>query len=331
MRKPLAATFAILLTLLATATPAQAWNGTGHMTVGYLAWQQLDATQQKRAAEILKHHPHYQQFLVADVPAGVDPGEWSFMKAATWPDFVRPSYPGRAPKSPSITKYHQANWHYIDYYFVLPADKDKVKAPESTSSKATTQPVNAVQAIENSMAKLAADGTSDEDRAVYLAWLLHLVGDIHQPCHACSMVSTRFPKGDKGGNDQAVRTGTRVINLHAFWDDLLGTNEQYRAIAAAGKRIAAAARNLPEANPELQTDRTPESWAKESHDWAVSVVYMGGELETAEYRAYQRKEISEADVPAIPLAYEDNARALAQERVVLASYRLAELLRDLLK
>ena len=46
---------------------------------------------------------------------------------------------------------------------------------------------------------------TDEEKAIYLTWLMHLVGDIHQPLHCAAVFSEQFPNGDKGGNDAFIR------------------------------------------------------------------------------------------------------------------------------
>ena len=49
---------------------------------------------------------------------------------------------------------------------------------------------------------------TDEEKAIYLTWLMHLVGDIHQPLHCTAVFREQFPNGDKGGNDAFVRIRT---------------------------------------------------------------------------------------------------------------------------
>ena len=103
-----------------------AWNETGHMTVALIAYRRLSDEQKKQIGEILKSHPHYQLFLIEGKPADVDEGEWAFLKAASWPDFVRPY--GNKPET--ITKYHHGPWHYVDVPFVVPKDKDAIDASQ---------------------------------------------------------------------------------------------------------------------------------------------------------------------------------------------------------
>lgn len=55
-----------------------------------------------------------------------------------------------------------------------------------------------------------------ERRAIALARLFHLVGEIHQPLHAVQLFTTDYPNGDRGGN-QVTQVG-QPMNLHRFWD-----------------------------------------------------------------------------------------------------------------
>lgn len=52
-----------------------------------------------------------------------------------------------------------------------------------------------------------------------MRFLTHLVGDIHQPLHATSLVNKRFPKGDNGGNAFMIDNSSK--NLHNYWDQIL--------------------------------------------------------------------------------------------------------------
>jgi len=78
-----------LLLVVTLSSPASAWHKEGHMAVARMAWYQLTDKQKTRLGEILKAHPHYELFLIADRPSGVSEVEWAFVRAATWPDWVR--------------------------------------------------------------------------------------------------------------------------------------------------------------------------------------------------------------------------------------------------
>jgi hypothetical protein len=76
------------------------------------------------------------------------------------------------------------------------------------------------------------------ERAIHLAWLMHLVGDLHQPLHSSAMFSARTPKGDQGGNLVAVRRGNSVLKLHSYWDDVLGSGTSIKFIKSIAHGIA---------------------------------------------------------------------------------------------
>ena len=88
-----------------SARPAAGWLDNGHMAISRLAWQKLTDDERRLATEILKQHPHYEEFLKAERPADAPEDEWVFMRASVWPDFVRNTH---------ADKYNKPTWHYID-------------------------------------------------------------------------------------------------------------------------------------------------------------------------------------------------------------------------
>jgi hypothetical protein len=312
-------------------TPAlYAWNAPGHMTVALLAWRQLSDSQKQQIGELLKHHPHYQKYLLAKLPEGVNESEWAFMKAATWPDWVRPPFPGMIdpPQDPAVTrKYHQPSWHYITLFYVNPADIGKVKL---TDLQPREEP-NILTAIDQAMKELADSKTTDEQKAIELAWLLHLIGDLHQPLHTCSMVSLTYPQSDRGGNEQTLRAGSHVTRLHSFWDECLGTSEDYVALAFIADSIQHDPRLDPSRLP-LVEHNTPESWMMESNADAVAFAYLGGRLPTTRTSDVEKTHKAKPeDVPPLPTAYEANAHDLCHQRAALAGYRLAAKLAEIFR
>ena len=70
----------------------------------------------------------------------------------------------------------------------------------------------------------ASTQTPDAPRAK-LSFLIHFLGDVHQPLHcATRFTADDFPKGDRGGNDFMIKLSghSSAVALHTFWDDLLG-------------------------------------------------------------------------------------------------------------
>ena len=160
------------------------------------------------------------------------------------------------------------------------------------------------------------------DRAVALAWVEHLVGDIHQPLHAVSLFSADLPRGDQGGNQLIVAAGGGVSTLHALWDGLLGSYEANDLIERVAR--TAAERHPPAALADAAKDLRFEAWAKESFELSKTAVYLEGKL------PYLRRDLQAAGrlrpVPAVPAGYLEAGKATAEERAVLAGLRLAAVL-----
>ena len=110
--------------------------------------------------------------------------------------------------------YHHPTWHYADFYWDV-----ENRQPRDIPGTGPDS-LNAVERIVALRATLVDSSAADTTRAVALAWLLHLVGDVHQPLHCSSRVTSEdpFPRGDRGGNTFALDAGH---NLHAYWDEIL--------------------------------------------------------------------------------------------------------------
>ena len=87
--------FLILGMLCAAAilTPARgwSWNSIGHLASAKLAYDQWDDAQRQALFALLQRHPHFSQYLAAGRPADVSEMEWVILRAAVWPDWVRPT------------------------------------------------------------------------------------------------------------------------------------------------------------------------------------------------------------------------------------------------
>jgi hypothetical protein len=308
------------LGLMLPAAEVWAWNSTGHLAVALLAWRKLSREEQAAAARVLRAHPHYDRYLTQDRPQGVPEGEWAFLRAATWPDWVRG---GRGHADHDVREYHHAKWHYVNLPFVPPAEArffgDAAREPAGP---------NVITALEASAAVVAARNSSPVDRAVSLCWVLHLVGDIHQPLHCAALIARRFPPpgGDEGGNLLAIRPHKHPERLHAYWDRLLGTSTHYRALDKLAQRIETAARGDRELVEQLQAHATVESWAQEGLQAASEYAYLNGRLPLVDYRLVERHDVPDSEVPVLPAGYSATARDLARHQAALAGERLAGML-----
>lgn len=287
---------------------ATAWNNRGHMIVAQLAWQELAPPARQAAFELLKHHPHFEEFLIADKPDNIDEDEWAFMRAATWPDWV---------KSHESHIYSKPTWHYINIPFT-PEDSD-VEPPDNVPP-----PINIVSQLSWCSAQVLH--ASDKWKAVNLCWILHLIGDIHQPLHCATLFSDQFPEGDKGGNKAMVRIGSGRKKLHAFWDGALGKSTKVNDLRSGAQEILAfeaADRSLTSA--DLADHLSFASWAQEGFKAAVEFAYLNGELEVANSDDH----VPHNQIPRAPDGYAETAGKVARIGAAKAGHRLAATVQQL--
>lgn len=275
---------------------AAAWSGAGHQVIAAEAYSQLPAKFQRKVTELLKAHPDYAKWEEAYAAAGtnMDLPTFIFMRSSTWPDEIRRH----------DNPYDHPQWHYVDYPLRPPA------FPLEPRPAPTNDIVWGLGQCEQILSDTKAPAV---DRAAYLSWLIHLVGDIHQPLHCSSMFNRTCPDGDRGGNDFYVKPASRGIKLHSLWDGLLGTSGKPQAHLNYARRLQAEQprRSLK----EIAKARTPESWSLESRAIAIEKAYLDGALNGS----------SKAETaPSLPDSYTKAAKATAETRAALAGYRLAD-------
>ena len=289
--------------VLASPFAASAWWAAGHMIVARIAFDQLTPETRRQLMAILAAHPQmgeWRQHLGFAPPGQSDC--FLFMRASTWPDEIN--------KDKGNPYAHPA-WHYIDY---------PLKPPGFPFEAGLAPEDNAVFAIGRNVQLLHDPATGAEARAAALSWLIHLVGDMHQPLHCAELVTPQYPPpvGDRGGNLFFVAVGGQAMNLHAFWDALPGAathpDEVMAQAAELEKRFPAAVL------PELAAAKDPAAWSLEGRMLAIEKAYLRGTLPgTADAHAVP---------PPLPEGYAADSRAVADRRLVLAAFRLAGLLND---
>ncbi len=302
--------FALLAAVL-SCRAAFAWNSVGHMAVAYVAYQKLTPAEKARVSTLLQLNPYYKEWL-SFIPAGTSDADrdmYVFMMAATWPDEIKAMnahYAGNdtPPKAEPASlndgyAAHQAHkyWHFVN-------------TPIGGSSSAPLSVPTAIQKIAAFRAALASK-IPDAIKSYDLVWLIHLVGDVHQPLHCATRVSSADPKGDEGGN-LVVVTGP-AKELHAFWDTVLGDGDTKNFMTAV--KVAG---TLPAPDSSLVTDDKEDDWATESYNLAKTAVYVDP--------------VGSGNGPyTMTPAYTANAQQIAKQRVSLAGARLATLLKEALQ
>jgi hypothetical protein len=284
-------------------TSLLAWNEKGHLAIARLAWLKLSPAERAACAEILKGHPHYQEYLTADKPEAISTEEWAFMRAAYWPDWVRSNH---------SEEFNRPTWHYVTAAYVPPYSKLR-------ASDLPGQEPNVVTQIPASQEKLRC-GTPAE-RAIYLCWLLHLVGDIHQPLHCASQLCEQFPNGDQGGNLAIVQIGDAMpVRLHFAWDSMLGEELELEAIHQLVSQLRKyECEHADTIARELETGTTSADWAREGFANAEVFAYLKGDLRPCHVDDQARADL----IPKLSDTYVENAKGVAMHGAVKAASRLA--------
>ena len=152
---------------------------------------------------------------------------------------------------------------------------------------------------------------------------------MNQPLHLSQLFTTDYPNGDRGENLICVRPGEKrkPMDLHRFWDGVITTSSNITRL----RNEATTLKNRSEFSNSQLTELSAtdyESWAKESFEIAVKIAYRNGAIPGTPKRELREcSELPEANV--LPAGYARVARRIADRRVMLAGYRLADLLRGL--
>jgi len=280
-----------------------AWSGAGHMVIAAETWHELSPGLRNEVTELLKAHPEYEKWKESFQPgaANLDLAEYVFMRASTWPDEIRRHH----------SKFDHPQWHYINY---------PLKPPKFPIEPGPSPADDIIYGIEQCEKILGDTKSSSEERAVYLSWIIHLIGDLHQPLHCSALVNETYLAGDKGGNDFYAKPGSRGIKLHSLWDGLLGTSGKPQSRINYALEIQS--EHPRKSLPELKAAKTPKEWSLESRDLAIEQAYLRGKL-TGSTRA--------EDAPGLPEGYTKAAKLVAEKQAALAGYRLADDIREHLK
>jgi hypothetical protein len=200
-----------------------------------------------------------------DGVADADKARFAFVHASTWADDIKEESgytdSGDTPTSHNAArnigyadKLRHKYWHYFDLPF----------SPDGTAVR-PPDPVHALTQIKALTATLASSGL-DDVKSYDLVWLIHLVGDAHQPLHATSRFTAADPGDNRGAAETVTPTNAADEILHAFWDGLLGD----RLTPAQAVSMTA---TLPQADLVRAVRADPQVWFDESEAAAEAFAY----------------------------------------------------------
>ena len=179
--------------------------------------------------------------------------------------------------------------------------------------------------------------SDDQNRAVRMTWLFHLVGDLHQPLHTVALIDPKLfpepPYGDQGGNKLAIRADANSMpkNLHWFWDEMFSTDSHFDQVCKQSERLTHDPALSLEQLSELTLHPSFISWAGESYAAAKSHVYQEGRLKLVLWEQLNAGTIPQSEVPSLTPEAMKDSRQLAARRVALAGHRLAQRLKEIVK
>lgn len=309
----------LILPLLLPST-ASAWNDAGHQIVARIAWEHMTPAARDAAIELLQQAPAdacLRELMPDDARPLAERQRELFMRAATWADIVRPQ--SKEDPRPCV-QYHRATWHYINYFWRGQSHSEN--PPPEDPDMRPPEP-NAVTQMAALSETLGHASRPRAERAIDLAWLLHLVGDIHQPLHTSARVSPDIEQereGDRGGNDFRLGPDEKAMSLHAFWDRIVDLHAGAKAGEARHAYHVRTAITIMKRHPRAMLARwldptAFEAWAREGFFVTRTKVYPP---------ALERGRMPSAD-------YRREAYAVSEQAIALAGYRLAALLNERLR
>lgn len=273
--------FAAVAALSMMGGQALAWSDAGHGAIANIAYRHLTPEVRAKVDKLLK--------------TGVGKRHQNLAMMSFWADEVRDD--------------DDATWHYINIHFRTDGKKVTTKALDE----------NVVWAVNKFRARLADESLSDEQRAEAFRYLVHFVGDAHQPLHNVARDTDRYLTGDRGGNEFPITPGNGLpswnTNLHRVWDSGCGAFAlPMRAWeTGANERILELSKTIEKAHPRSSLTNeiknlNPDSWARTGFNIAKSFAYktpMGRTPSTS---------------------YVKRGQEISMKRAALAGYRLAEIL-----
>jgi hypothetical protein len=271
------------------------WWDSGHMAIALIAKDQFLPLTAAQVAELLA------------VPMALEEGGDPLMLASVWPDLL---------KDRGLRAFD--SWHYTG----IPCGPKRVLSRQARARLPGDEEGQLVATLGQCLATLRNPQSGPWEKAFMLRWLIHLVGDLHQPLHCANWYDPSFPKGDQGGISYPIAYG-KITNLHGLWDSALGLVPDARyaeffmsSDSAPWATLQAYAQRAQLAFPREKLPQlgqaSPKAWAHESNHLARAFAYQGikpGQTPSAAYLA-------------------KNRRIVAQQ-LVLAGYRLADLLNEI--
>ncbi|HET7464923.1 MAG TPA: S1/P1 nuclease [Longimicrobium sp.] len=285
--------------------PAYAWDGFGHRIVAQIAWDNMTPAARANAIQLLRAASSNTRLLFPAQPGPLNDAQQQqqFLHASIWPDLIRGS------------SFDVPDRHFVNIFWRQQQD---FSTPQPLPGHAVTG------MLLNDLPRFATavrnHQGSPAQRAIELAWIIHLVGDIHQPLHSSARVTPLDPNGDRGGGLFILAPEPHKVTLHNLWDQIVDRQEPRQGGETEDAYIRRLATAFEARFPRNSFGAeinviSPTRWAQRSVEIAQQAVY--------------RSPLVRGQMPDVA-GYQRPALAVAEPRIALAGYRLAELLNTIL-
>jgi hypothetical protein len=301
------------------------------MTTAAIAFAEIERERPdliEKIGLLMLKHPDPAPFWVAAGDAnGKERFRRMFIEASRWPDDAK------------FTREDRPTWHSAR--FAIIADDAPPEAKALVESRAGRPSGNAIESLVLNAGMLSNPESKPEERALALSWLMHIVGDIHQPLHVSDLFSKNFPTGNAAGTLAYVWDPLQdsAMPLHILWDSNTMRLTNLEDVDGYAREIM---EKFPRSSlPELTAYEGPdafEKWARESHqeaiDWAYDIEALPDpNLDADPDRVignmvkYILEGISPVEeAPAVPAEYWEKVQEVAPKRLALAGYRIADII-----
>lgn len=310
-----------------------AWDHPGHMITAAIAYEEIERARPDlldKLGLLFLVHPDTAPFWVAAGEArGKERVRRMFIECARWAD------DNKFRPNDRLT-WHSARWAIVA----------KDAPPEAKAAAAARQgkPVGqAIEALVLNNATMANPESEPQERALALCWVLHIMGDIHQPMHVSDLFSKDFPTGNGAATMSYVMDpmSKTAIPLHILWDS---NTLRVPTLAEVDRHAQEFVKKYPRSSlDELKAipGNDPDAfrkWAKESHQVAVDWAYDLKTLPDPNKDQPAEKLVQNMvnfilngvspvkEAPELPAGYWERLRGTAERRLTLAGYRIADLL-----
>lgn len=306
LRGAVLVSFALILSVSSFA-----WDDVGHKATAYIAWQRMTPDARETVIRILRTAAEDSDLATYYMTYGPEPEQIRkleyFMLTATWADIVR----DRVFET-RYRKYHKSNWHYDDKFWKQVNGQAEMLTGFEEGGVAVAKLVEFDRVIRTPSA-------TDKEKAIAIGWIMHLIGDIHQPLHTSARVTDTEPKGDQGANLFLLTPqGTpreNQQNLHSFWDSIIGRNIPLKGDTCERDYIESVARRIMKKHPfasfgSMLKLSDYDDWRDESFKLATTEVFPS--------------DLVRFQTPSE--GYKRSAFRISERQLAFAGYRLGETL-----